>query len=535
MEQILSVALDRLVVSPTNPRKHFPEDSINEMANSLKNVGLIEPLVVRSNHKLPDATDKFEIVCGERRFRAAGRADLHDLLCIVKELTDDQVFEIQISENLHREDVSPLDEADAFHSLMQRKHLSLNEVAFKFGKSEEYIFGRIRLINLIKNGREHLENGVLPVTAAIKISTLSERLQNEAIKRTITLSEVNGERVFVFAGLRELKSFFQHNVMLPLLNVDFDVTDAELCATAGACTQCLKRTGAGLFKEFVDSDKCLDSDCYKTKLVTHYIALKETLSKKIKQPIVFCANGYNTEKEFKELDPLTMFEWNMVDQEKLIEKDKRDLHYGIMVGIKRHVMEEEDEEDEMKHGYVQITKRAEAVVKKTVTKEEQIKENRKQEQDKLSAILYNECIFNQFKKTGLKSLHSISATMLAASLMDETQIAPTILLDIAKRYGLELKVSIHNGNQWEDLVLSKEFDGVINEDMGVSTCNAECFDAIDGLDIKKIMCLMNELIFLSSIRNEETLKIFVDEFELDVKAAKKEANALAKQRMKDKD
>lgn len=526
MKQIIEdVELERLLISPTNPRKHFPEESIIEMAKSLSSVGLIEPLVVRSNHNLPNATGKLEIVCGERRFRGASIAKLKTLLCIVKELSDDQMFDIQVSENLHREDVSPLDEADSFYSLMQRKKMTLEDIALKYGKTEEYIFNRLRLMNLTSDAKAYLENDVLPVTAAIKIATLSEQLQKQAIKRTISLNEVNGEKKFIFAGLRDLKSFFENNVTMPLKLADFNPEDAKLCPQAGNCTQCAKRTGAGLFKDFLDNDKCLDAACYKDKQIAHYQKLKDKLAKTIKQPIVFCARAYNGEKEYKALgEVLTFIDYREVESEKLTEKDKKELQYAIYVGVNRH-----PDEDDAKnsHGWIQVTRKVETAIKNGVSKVDAQKEKEKKDKEKLIGQLTNEILFEQFKEQGFKSISSLSSYLLAADLFDGcNNMTAEILLDIVKRYSLTLKISMFDGKEWVDVELTKNFDGVLSDNF--STSHVDCFDAVNGMDPKKIMCLMNEILFIDSLNKAERLEQFVDEFELDPKAAKRDATLRAK-------
>lgn len=528
MEQIIQdVELERLLISPTNPRKHFPEGSIIEMAASLSSVGLIEPLVVRSNHNLPNGTGKLEIVCGERRFRGALIAGLKSLLCIVKELTDDQMFDIQVSENLHREDVSALDEADAFYSLMLRKKMNLEDISLKFGKTEEYIFNRMRLVNLTKEAKVYLENGVLPVTAAIKISTLSEALQKDAIKRTICINEVNGENKFMFAGLKDLKSFFENNVSMPLNLADFNPEDAKLCPQAGNCTQCAKRTGAGLFKDFIDNDKCLDAACYKDKQIAHYQKLRDKLSKTIKQPIVFCAKSYNGEKDFKALgEVLSIIDFNEVDQEKLTEKEKKDLHYAIFIGVNRHRSEDEQN---IPHGWIKITKRAEKAIKNGVEKVDQQKEKEKADKEALIKRLTDEILFEQFKEYGFKSISPHSSSLVAADIMDScVNITAAMLLDIVRRYSLTLKISVLQDNEWKDIELTKSFDGVLTDEMNFNTTHIFCHDAVSNLDPKKMMCLINELVFIDALGNVERLEQFIQEFELDPKAAKRDAALRAK-------
>src|SRR6266571_7463538 len=103
-----------LLPSPTNPRKTFDDASLKELAESLKQQGMLSPMLVRP------VKDKFEIVCGERRYRAAKLATFREAPCYVrKDLTDEQVVEMQITENLHREDVHPIEEMESYQLLMK--------------------------------------------------------------------------------------------------------------------------------------------------------------------------------------------------------------------------------------------------------------------------------------------------------------------------------------------------------------------------------------------------------------------------------
>lgn len=522
-QKMEDINLDLLKPDPNNPRKHFPESSLQEMAVNLKAVGQIEPLVVRP---LPGGIF-FGIVCGERRYRGAIIAGIKTLLCQIRELTDDQVFDIQVSENLHREDVSPLDEADTF-MMIHKKGQTIDDIAIRTGKSAEYILGRIKLTNLVKEGKEYLETDILPVTAAIKIATLSEKYQRESLKRIISEIEIDGAKKKIFTGLKDLKSFFENNILMPLDKADFDPLDKNLCPAAGSCGFCPKKTGPGLFNSLINSDKCLDSDCYKNKQVTHYQKLKDKLLKSIKEPIVFCARTYGGEQDFKALgEVLSIFEWS----EATDSKSKKNLNYAIFVGGERTKMESVVVPQ---YGYVSVTKKAEVVVENIspLSKEAQLKEKQKIQRDELTKILYYKNLFTQFKKTGFKTITPLSAYNLLANLLDETNIQIGIMMDIVRRYDLVLPISIDNGKAWVEITLSKSFEDVIDDTAKFSTSFQECFDAVSELDTKKILALINELMFIGAMRNDEALNQYVVEFELDTKAAKKEAATEAKNLLK---
>lgn len=130
--------------SPTNPRKSFPEASLQELADSIRQAGVISPLLVRPSF----ASGRYEIVAGERRWRAALIVQVDSVPVIVRELQDHEVVELQCIENLQREDVSPLEEAGGYRLLIQQFGHTAEAIAAKIGKSRSHVFGRLKLMDL---------------------------------------------------------------------------------------------------------------------------------------------------------------------------------------------------------------------------------------------------------------------------------------------------------------------------------------------------------------------------------------------------
>ena len=129
-EQLRQIDIDRIVPNTQQPRKHFNEDSLNELADSIRAHGLIQPVVVRA---LPD--NFYELVAGERRWRAAQRAGLVRLPALVRDPGEDSSLEIALIENLQREDLNPIEEAQAYEKLIVEYGLTQEEVARRVGKS----------------------------------------------------------------------------------------------------------------------------------------------------------------------------------------------------------------------------------------------------------------------------------------------------------------------------------------------------------------------------------------------------------------
>jgi ParB family chromosome partitioning protein len=148
--------IDLIVANPKNPRRNFPDADIDALATSLRDKGLIQPLLVR-----PMGDGTHQIVAGERRWRAAQRAGLHDVPVIVRELNDKDTLEIAIVENVQRSDLSPLEEAQAYRMLMDEYAYTQQQLAEAIGKSRSHIANTLRLMSLPDSVKQHIEKGTL--------------------------------------------------------------------------------------------------------------------------------------------------------------------------------------------------------------------------------------------------------------------------------------------------------------------------------------------------------------------------------------
>lgn len=153
--EIENVSVSQLVVNPFQPRKIFNDDVLGELAESIKEHGIIQPIVVRKKGK------KYEIVVGERRFRAAKLAGLTEIPAIVKEMTEQQMMEVAILENLQREDLTPIEEAEAYSSLIEKLNFTQDDLAKRLGKSRPHIANHIRLLQLPEEVRVLVNEGHL--------------------------------------------------------------------------------------------------------------------------------------------------------------------------------------------------------------------------------------------------------------------------------------------------------------------------------------------------------------------------------------
>lgn len=152
------VPIEYLEPSPLQPRRHFAEEELEALAASMREHGVLQPLLVRP---LPGLATGYEIVAGERRWRAAQRAGITELPVVVRELDDRQVVELALVENLQREDLSPLEEAQAYARLAADFGRSQEEIAEAVGRSRSHVANTIRLLQLPEPVRRMLEDGRL--------------------------------------------------------------------------------------------------------------------------------------------------------------------------------------------------------------------------------------------------------------------------------------------------------------------------------------------------------------------------------------
>ncbi|MEO1533062.1 MAG: ParB/RepB/Spo0J family partition protein, partial [Pseudomonadota bacterium] len=144
--------------NPDQPRRQFTEEELSELANSIQERGVIQPLVVRPH---PEKTKEYQIVAGERRWRAAQRAGLHALPVTIRELDDQAVLEIAIVENVQRQDLNPLEEAEGYAQLVERFGYTQEALARVIGKSRSHLANTMRLNAVPEPVKQHLRDGSL--------------------------------------------------------------------------------------------------------------------------------------------------------------------------------------------------------------------------------------------------------------------------------------------------------------------------------------------------------------------------------------
>jgi ParB family chromosome partitioning protein len=174
-----------------NPRRIFSDTELDELASSLRERGIIQPIVARA---LRGVADTYEIIAGERRWRAAQRAGLHEVPVVIVEATDGEALQLAIIENVQRTDLNPLEEAEGYRALIRDFSHSQDDVARMVGKSRSHVANMLRLQSLPDRVREHIHSGRLSAGAARALIGHhdAERLADEIVARGLNVRQVEG-------------------------------------------------------------------------------------------------------------------------------------------------------------------------------------------------------------------------------------------------------------------------------------------------------------------------------------------------------
>lgn len=316
-ESIHQIFLKELVPAADNPRGEPAPESIAELRDSIKAKGIIQPLLVRSR-----GAKGFEIIAGYRRYMAAKLAGFEYVPCRVLTVSDDEAQELRIVENLQREDIHPMEEAQAYAALKR----PVADVAAKVGKSIAYVTQRIHLLKLIGPAQKAFRAGHFTIDHAIQIARLRTDDQERALAYVMEMWDeqafypgsddeqqakviqriarsTSGEKMRDLdrpvCTVQELSNFIQSAVHLNLRDAAFDKKDATLLKESGSCTECPRRTGFNrdLFSDIEQADTCTDPACYHKKEHAHVQRIIDRL-KAEKKPYVLITTQPRKPKGF---------------------------------------------------------------------------------------------------------------------------------------------------------------------------------------------------------------------------------------------
>ena len=341
--QELSIKL--LDESPSNPRKVVETRDDEELAQSIRSKGVLQPIRVR-----PLKRGRYEIVFGHRRMRAARLAGLATVPATIADMTDLEVLEAQIVENENRADVSPLEKAAGYGALIEKHGVSLEAVAARVGKSVSTVRGLLRLRSLPPKATKAVADGTLPASTAGLIA----RVPTEPLRERVTHCVLSGTawhnpNNFLMAKLsdfgpaddsdggilsyRETKDLIEDCCLVELKGAPFDRQSLDLVPAAGNCEACPKR-GGNLAKaepdeyEGLRANVCTDPGCYQAKATAH----QEQLRRKLKDEGKKVLAG----KQAKELFPYgrsgLAYNAPYVELKNCCQEDKKLRTYQTLVG-----------------------------------------------------------------------------------------------------------------------------------------------------------------------------------------------------------
>ncbi len=248
-KEIIEVSLDDIIPNRFQPRLAFDEKGLNELAESIRQHGIIQPLVLRK------VSDKYEIIAGERRYKAAYIAGLNKVPAVIIDLNDNESAEVAIVENIQRRDLSPIEEAKSYKKLLDRGYLTQDQLAVRMGKTQATISNKLRLLNLADEVQEALLNNKISERHARSLLRLNKSddqiyLLNEIIKNRLNVRETenlinnklngidfiseeeNSESSSDEGGI-DFNTFFKQDNDLPIINevplekniINFDEND----------------------------------------------------------------------------------------------------------------------------------------------------------------------------------------------------------------------------------------------------------------------------------------------------------------------
>ncbi len=268
--EVVNIPLQLIKPSRTNPRKTF--DDLNDLANSIRQNDLQQPLLVRPH---PTISGAYDLVAGERRWRASKLAEKQTAPCIVKQLTDEDALDLQMVENIQRENLSPLEAAEGYARLLKR-HGDVATVAAKVGKEVPEVTRVLQLNKLICAAKEALARGDMLLGHAYELCRLREHEQKQALGFLFEKGD-RAPQIQTRAGwkavgrravpLADLRVWIQNTLMLDLAKAPFDTADVTLNPKAGACAACPNRTGNApiLFADIKNGDVCTVPSCFFAK------------------------------------------------------------------------------------------------------------------------------------------------------------------------------------------------------------------------------------------------------------------------------
>lgn len=319
--QVKEIKLSEIAPSALNPRKTFDESELKELAQSIEANGLIQPVTLRKY--TGEDGKKYEIVCGERRFRAVSLLGKDTIQAVVKELDDKQAFACMVIENLQRKDIDPMEEAQALKHLFNKGAVSVKEIAKMLGKSQSFVVNRIQLNNILPEFVQLMRDGLLNLVHLQVISNLRKDQQKMLYELRFQLSHIERWEGKI-PKVDVLKSWIDESVMGLLSSAHFNPTDETF-------TTCKEKTGSlsckgckfctatfpTRFKE-TDNPRCMNIELYRLKN-------QEAVLRKAKEsglPLVYAGSKEDNATILEAANAMLLYPQPLGNREYLVEPEE---------------------------------------------------------------------------------------------------------------------------------------------------------------------------------------------------------------------
>lgn len=247
-ESVQNIELKLIEPNPFQPRKNFDKAAINELSDSIKIHGVLQPIILRNAKK------GYQIVVGERRFRASKEAGLKEIPAVVRDMTDAEMMELSVIENLQREDLSPMEEAESYQFLMSNLELTQSKLAERVGKSRPYIANFVRLLTLPEVVQDYLHDGSLSAGHGRALLGLKTK------KNIVPLAEKSIKEALTVRQLEKLVTDINENVSretvkAPRVPIFIRETESQLRNKFGTAVNIKRRDKKGKIEiEFLSDD-----------------------------------------------------------------------------------------------------------------------------------------------------------------------------------------------------------------------------------------------------------------------------------------
>lgn len=302
--EIVEMPINLIFPDHNNPRANYEEESCIELAKSIKQHGLLQPIMIRPMSGIEPL--KYVVVYGHRRLWAVKFLKWETIPVQVKELTEDEAFEFQIIENLQRVDINPMDESDSFQKLVKKGMFNAEIIADKIGKSPKYVYDRLILQDVIPAMQSAVRVGKFTISHAKQLAKITPQDQGRLWVVIANKSSAEIDPAYI-------RRLINDTFKLKIGEAIFPTGDSQLKPAAGSCLACKKRSGARqlLFDDYQEDDVCFDSDCWKEKETAQIDRLIEKYKEEGKEVKLLSA-GYSSKDSMLIEEP----KWRFLVHEK---------------------------------------------------------------------------------------------------------------------------------------------------------------------------------------------------------------------------